>query len=157
MSERTFDLRPNRCSGAQTNEAPGANAAATRRRVLLVDDSVDACLAQSLLLKMRGYEVQTVTSGRDALAAYERFKPEIVLMDLGMPEMSGFDVVRQLRGKPGGERSLFIAVSGRGEEEDRNKAREAGFHRYAIKPVDLADLEEMFHAAPDNSGGPETN
>jgi signal transduction histidine kinase/DNA-binding response OmpR family regulator len=157
MSERTFDLRPNRCSGAQTNEAPDANAAATRRRVLLVDDSADACLAQSLLLKMRGYEVQTVTSGREALAVYERFKPQIVLMDLGMPEMSGFDVVRQLRGKPGGERSLFIAVSGRGEEEDRNKAREAGFHRYAIKPVDLAELEEMFHAAPDNSGGPETN
>jgi CheY-like chemotaxis protein len=156
MSERTFDLRQNRCSGAQTNEA-GANAAATARRVLLVDDSADACLAQSMLLKMRGYEVQTVTSGREALAVYERFKPQIVLMDLGMPELSGFDVVRQLRGKHGGERSLFIAISGRGEEEDRNKAREAGFHRYAIKPVDLADLEEMFHEAPDNSGGPETN
>jgi signal transduction histidine kinase/CheY-like chemotaxis protein len=157
MCERTCDLRPNRCSGAQTDEGPGANAAATRRRVLLVDDSADACLAQSMLLKMRGYEVQTVTSGREALAVYERFKPEIVLMDLGMPEMSGFDVVRQLRGKPGGERSLFIAVSGRGEEEDRNKAREAGFHRYAIKPVDLADLEEMFHYAPNSSDSQEKN
>jgi len=158
MSERTFDLRPKREDGGpRDDESLGADASATARRVLLVDDSTDACLAQSMLLKMRGYEVQTATSGRDALAVYERFKPDIVLMDLGMPEMSGFDVIRQLRGKPGGDQSLFIAVSGRGEEEDRNKAREAGFHRYAIKPVDLADLEEMFHAAPDNSIGPETN
>jgi DNA-binding response OmpR family regulator len=110
-----------------------------------------------MLLKMRGYEVQTATSGRDALAVYDCFKPDIVLLDLGMPEMSGFDVVRQLRGKPGGDHSLFIALSGRGEEEDRKKAREAGFHRYAIKPVELADLEEMFHAGPYNAGGPQTN
>jgi signal transduction histidine kinase/CheY-like chemotaxis protein len=156
MSETTFDLRPKHDACGQTNDqSPGAKA--TARRVLLVDDSTDACLAQSMLLKMRGYEVQTATSGRDALAVYERFKPDIVLMDLGMPEMSGFDVVRQLRGKPGGDRSLFIALSGRGEEEDRKKAREAGFHRYAIKPVELADLEQMFHAGPDNAGGPETN
>ncbi len=116
--------------------------------MLLVDDSVDACIAQSMLLRMRGYDVQTATSGRDALVAYENFQPDIVLMDLGMPEMSGYDVVRQLRGKPGGDQSLFIALSGRGEEEDRAKAREAGFHRYAIKPVDLADLEQMFRPSP---------
>jgi signal transduction histidine kinase/CheY-like chemotaxis protein len=156
MSKTTFDLRPKRGAGGQTNDqSPGAKV--TARRVLLVDDSSDACLAQSMLLKMRGYEVQTATSGRDALAVYERFKPDIVLMDLGMPEMSGFDVVRQLRGKPGGDHPLFIALSGRGEEEDRKKAREAGFHRYAIKPVELADLEQMFHAGPDNAGGLETN
>jgi CheY-like chemotaxis protein len=123
----------------------------------LVDDSTDACLAQSLLLTMLGYEVQTATSGRDALAVYDRFKPDIVLMDLGMPEMSGFEVVRQLRGKPGGDNSLYIALSGRGEEEDRAKAREAGFHRYAVKPVDLADLEQMFRHAPNNSDSPEKN
>jgi len=110
-----------------------------------------------MLLKMRGYNVQTATSGRDALAIYERFKPEIVLMDLGMPEMSGFDVVRQLRDKPGGDQSLFIALSGRGDEEDRVKAREAGFHSYATKPVALADLEEMFAHAPDGSERSEKN
>jgi signal transduction histidine kinase/CheY-like chemotaxis protein len=156
MSQTTFDLRPKDGAGSQTNDkSPGAKA--TARRVLLVDDSTDACLAQSMLLKMRGYEVQTATSGRDALAVYDCFKPDIVLLDLGMPEMSGFDVVRQLRGKPGGDHSLFIALSGRGEEEDRKKAREAGFHRYAIKPVELADLEEMFHAGPYNAGGRQTN
>ena len=126
---------------------------AKARRVLLVDDNGDACLAQSMLLKMRGYEVETATSGRDALVVYERFKPDIVLMDLGMPEMSGFEVVRQLRGKPGSDHSLFIALSGRGEEEDRAKAREAGFHRYAVKPIDLVELERLF----DKSGGPQKN
>lgn len=127
------------------------------RRVLLVDDSVDACMAQSMLLKLRGYEVKTATSGRDALALYEGFRPDIVLMDLGMPEMSGFEVVRQLRDKPGSDQSLFIALSGRGEEEDRAKAREAGFHRYAVKPVDLADLEQLFSHAPNKSDAPEKN
>jgi two-component system CheB/CheR fusion protein len=170
MSDRTFDLSPPPTfappAGSATarrpakDESPGGSGSANapdKRRVLLVDDSLDACLAQSMLLKMRGYEVQTATSGRDALAVYERFKPDIVLMDLGMPEMSGYDVVRQLRGKPGGDRPLYIALSGRGEEEDRAKAREAGFHRYAIKPVDLADLEEMFRPAPTKPAGPEQN
>jgi two-component system, chemotaxis family, CheB/CheR fusion protein len=165
MSERTFDLRlhegPGRLADRPSSQSgsagKSADAPANSRRVLLVDDSKDACVAQSMLLKLRGYEVQTATSGRDALTVYERFKPDIVLLDLGMPEMSGFDVVRQLRGKPGAGQTLFIAVSGRGEEEDRIKAREAGFHCYAIKPVDLADLEEMFHPAPNNTSGPEKN
>jgi two-component system CheB/CheR fusion protein len=170
MSDRTFDLRPNQPprsgqpadrqsgpQGHQTEGSSGAKASGTPRRVLLVDDSPDACMAQSMLLKMRGYEVQTAMSGRDALAVYDRFRPDIVLMDLGMPEMSGYDVCRQLRDKPGGDQPLFIALSGRGEEEDRAKAREAGFHRYAVKPVDLADLEQMFGHAPHNAGGPEKN
>ena len=67
--------------------------------------------------------------------------------------MSGFDVVRQLRGKPGSDQSLFIALSGRGEAEDRAKARDAGFHRYAVKPIDLVELEQLF----DKSGGPQKN
>jgi two-component system, chemotaxis family, CheB/CheR fusion protein len=163
MSDRTFDLRPHHGvspavdkSGTQRESAKDACGGASSRsqRVLLVDDSVDACIAQSMLLRLRGYDVQTATSGRDALVAYEKFQPDIVLMDLGMPEMSGYDVVRELRGKPGFDHSLFIALSGRGEEEDRTKAREAGFHRYAIKPVDLADLEQMFRPS---AGSPQQN
>jgi two-component system, chemotaxis family, CheB/CheR fusion protein len=162
MSETT----PNRTAGSGPGKlrdqppvagrpaaSPAAMVPAKARRVLLVDDNGDACLAQSMLLKMRGYEVETATSGRDALVVYERFKPDIVLMDLGMPEMSGFDVVRQLRGKPGSDQSLFIALSGRGEAEDRAKAREAGFHRYAVKPIDLVELEQLF----ETSGAPEKN
>ena len=110
MSDRTFDLSPHHGVSPASRQVGNAASrpkmrAAVRprrsQRVLLVDDSVDACLAQSMLLSMRGYDVQTATSGRDALVAYEKFKPDIVLMDLGMPEMSGYDVVRQLRGKPG--------------------------------------------------------
>ena len=165
MSDRTFDLRPHHgvnsavdksgCTQREpAKEASGGASSSRSQRVLLVDDSVDACIAQSMLLRLRGYEVQTATSGRDALVAYEKFQPDIVLMDLGMPEMSGYDVVRELRGKPGFDHSLFIALSGRGEEEDRTKAREAGFHRYAIKPVDLADLEQMFRPS---AGSPQQN
>jgi signal transduction histidine kinase/CheY-like chemotaxis protein len=166
MSDRTFDLCPNAGAGQLADRPPsqqplqpeassGATGSRLPHRVLLVDDSADACMAQSLLLKMRGYEVQTATSGRDALAVYDRFQPDIVLMDLGMPEMSGYDVCRQLRDKPGGDQPLFIALSGRGEEEDRAKAREAGFHRYALKPVDLADLEKMFGHAPNRAAAPQ--
>jgi PAS domain S-box-containing protein len=167
MSDRTFELRPSPSTAPSTErspaeklrqpDAPAGTKVSSGRRVLLVDDSPDACMAQSLLLKMRGYEVQSATSGRDALAVYDRFQPDIVLMDLGMPEMSGYDVCRELRGKPGGDQPLFIALSGRGEEEDRTKAREAGFHRYAVKPVDLADLEQMFGHAPNNAAGLEKN
>ena len=167
LSHKTADPARHQAPGQPSNRAsyrrpsrkasPDAQAPATGRRVLLVDDSTDACLAQSMLLKMRGYNVQTATSGRDALAIYDRFKPEIVLMDLGMPEMSGFDLVRQLRDKPGGDQSLFIALSGRGEEEDRVKAREAGFHIYATKPVALADLEELFAHALNCTERPEKN
>jgi two-component system CheB/CheR fusion protein len=167
MADPTFELRPSPSTVPSTErspaeklrqpDAPAGTKVSSGRRVLLVDDSPDACMAQSLLLKMRGYEVQTATSGRDALTAYDRFQPDIVLMDLGMPEMSGYDVCRELRGKPGGDQPLFIALSGRGEEEDRAKAREAGFHRYAVKPVDLADLEQMFGHATSNAARPEKN
>jgi len=168
MSERTFELVPHQVPGLsaappsqprrQNNEeSSGPKAPGSSRRVLLVDDSTDACLAQSMLLKMLGYEVQTASSGRDALAVYDRFKPDIVLLDLGMPEMSGFDVVRQLRGKPGGDHSLYIALSGRCEAEDRAKAREAGFHRYAVKPVELADLEKMIRPTNNNTSAPAQN
>jgi two-component system, chemotaxis family, CheB/CheR fusion protein len=170
MSNKSSDLHstsvPRPSSGPPSPSPPrrlpdgescGAKAPGNSRRVLLVDDSHDACLAQSMLLKMLGYEVETATSGRDAIAVYDHFKPDIVLMDLGMPEMSGFEVVRQLRGKPGGDHSLYIALSGRGEEEDRAKAREAGFHRYAVKPVDLADLEQMFRPVSKTADGPTNN
>jgi CheY-like chemotaxis protein len=108
-------------------------------RVLVVDDNVDAAQSMSLLLGLEGYLVECAYDGEQALLRAERFKPHVVLLDIGLPRLSGYEVARRLRaesGAPWDPSLLLVAVSGYGRERDRQAAREAGFDLHLTKPAD---------------------
>jgi CheY-like chemotaxis protein len=108
-------------------------------RVLVVDDNVDSAQSMSLLLGLEGYLVDCAYDGEQALQRAERFRPHVVLLDLGLPRFSGYEVARRLRGEGGVAADpalLLVAVSGYGRERDRQAAREAGFDLHLTKPAD---------------------
>ena len=113
------------------------------RRLLVVDDNVDAATTQAAVLRLLGHEVAVAFDGESALEKARVFQPEIVLLDLGMPGMDGFEVARQLRASQGGEAVKLVAQTGWGQEEDRRRTREAGFDAHLAKPVDVAALEQL--------------
>jgi PAS domain S-box-containing protein len=106
------------------------------RRVLVVDDNVDAADSLAMALRLSGQEVRVAYDGESALTIAAEIQPEAVLLDIGMPVMDGFRVARRLRETAGTERSLLIAVTGWGRDEDRRLAKEAGFDHHLVKPVD---------------------
>jgi len=114
------------------------------RRVLVVDDNIDAAQALGLLLQQMGHDVQVAHDGLAALEAARGNHPEIVLLDISMPGVDGLGVVRRLRQDPRFARVPFVAVTGRGSEEDRRASREAGFDEHLIKPVALESLQRVF-------------
>lgn len=124
-----------------TAEASGG--AAPGRRILLVDDSDDAALAMSMLLEALGHEVRTEHDGPRALASIDDFKPDVVVLDIGLPGMSGFDVAREMRKREATRSVLLLALTGWGSEADRQSALDAGFDHHLTKPVDVTDLEAL--------------
>jgi CheY-like chemotaxis protein len=112
-------------------------------RVLVVDDCVDLAMSLKMLLKMMGHEVQIAHDGPGALAAYQTHQPDVILLDIGMPGMNGYEIVRRLRREQGARHPLVVAVSGYGQDEDKRKAREAGFDTFLTKPVHPKDLAEL--------------
>ena len=114
-----------------------------RRRVLVVDDSVDLAETLAMVLEESGHEVRLAHSGSAALAEFDAFSPEIVFLDIGLPEMNGYEVARELRAREQGRSVLLLALSGYGEREDRDEAEAAGFDRHLLKPVDIETIEEI--------------
>jgi signal transduction histidine kinase/DNA-binding response OmpR family regulator len=108
----------------------------TGRRVLVVDDNADAADSIAVLLRMEGHEVKTVYDGQQALASSQVFAPSVVVLDVGLPGMDGYEVARRLRELPETRRALFIALTGYGQKEDRSLAAAAGFDHHFIKPAD---------------------
>lgn len=100
-----------------------------------------------VILDMLGYETRAVHDGAEALKAAEEFRPAFALLDLGMPRTSGYDVARHIRRQPWGKDMVLLAVTGWGQEEDRNKTREAGFDDHFVKPVDPMVLAERLASA----------
>ncbi|HVQ42690.1 MAG TPA: PAS domain S-box protein [Vicinamibacterales bacterium] len=133
---------------AEKSQAPAAAAAAKRRRVLIVDDNRDAADALAMLLRHTGHDAFVAYDGKAALAAAETDRPDVILLDIGLPGMSGHDVCRQVREQPWGRNIRMIALTGWGQEEDRRKSTEAGFDGHLVKPVDIAAVLEQFQRAP---------
>jgi CheY-like chemotaxis protein len=113
-------------------------------RVLVVEDNADSAEALVLLLRMLGNEVQVATDGASGLQAAETHRPEIVLLDIGLPEMNGYDVARRIREQPWGGQMALVALTGWGQDEDRRLAKEAGFDYHLVKPVDPQVLMPLF-------------
>jgi len=118
-------------------------AAGPRRRILVVDDNVDAAEALGELLRDCGHEVATAHDGTRALDHARLHRPDIVLLDISMPEMDGYEVAKRIRGELGLGDALLVALTGYGEDRHRRLAREAGFDQHVTKPVDASKLEEL--------------
>jgi CheY-like chemotaxis protein/two-component sensor histidine kinase len=111
-----------------------------RSRVLVVDDNRDAVASLSILLELAGNTVRTAYDGLEAVQAAEVFQPNVILLDIGLPRLSGLDACRRIRALPNGDRMVIVAITGWGQETDRLRAREAGFDDHMVKPVDPQEL-----------------
>jgi CheY-like chemotaxis protein len=129
-------------------ETPGDGA---RIRVLVVEDSVDSAETLGELLGLWGYEVQLAHDGASALRTARQFRPRIILLDIGLPDMDGYTVAHHLRGEDlGGE--MLVALTGYGEAQDRARARNAGFDHHLTKPVDPGALRDLLAQRQSSSG-----
>ncbi len=117
--------------------------AASQRQVLLVDDNRDVAVMLATLLRGDGHEVKVAHDGPAALEAAREWEPAVVLLDIGLPAMDGYQVARELRAAEGGDKLLIIAITGYGQGPDRQKAKDAGFDHYLVKPVPMARLREL--------------
>jgi CheY-like chemotaxis protein/two-component sensor histidine kinase len=130
------------------SEAPNRNAAHGHkgfagRRVLVVDDNQDATETLQTLLESLGATVVSAANGREALSQFERFQPDAVLLDIGMPGMDGYEVARRIRALAAGGATRLIALTGWGQQEDVRRCFEAGFNHHLVKPLDVDKLWEI--------------
>jgi CheY-like chemotaxis protein/two-component sensor histidine kinase len=138
-----FTISLPRAEGPRTTAVPVASDAGPARRILIVDDNADAGTSLGALLQLDGHETQTAFSSLDALQLAQSFSPDIVLLDIGLPEMDGYEVARRLRQFPHGQRINIIALTGYGQEEDRKRAQDAGFDAHLVKPLDFTALGKL--------------
>jgi CheY-like chemotaxis protein len=117
--------------------------AITRRRVLLADDNRDSADTLAMLLRVEGHEVMIAHDGAAALAAFGGFAPDIVLLDIGMPGPNGYEVARQIRQSRSGAETTLIAITGWGQQSDKERAYAAGFDHHLTKPVDTRQLSAL--------------
>jgi CheY-like chemotaxis protein len=123
--------------------APRRKAPLKDRRILIVDDNQDAAMSFSSLLKLMENDVRTAGTGQEALRVAKEFRPEIVLLDIGLPEMNGFDVAKALRRDHADDHLVIVAVSGYGAEADRQRSAQAGFDAHFVKPLEIDALQEF--------------
>ena len=118
-------------------------APATSHRILVVDDNWDSATSLAMLLKLAGNETHTAYDGLEAVEAATTFRPDVVLLDLGLPKLSGYEVARKIREQPWGKEMVLVAVTGWGQDEDRQKSKAAGFDGHVLKPVEQAALTRL--------------
>jgi CheY-like chemotaxis protein len=127
-------------SGTATTEA--------KRRVLIVDDNRDAANSLAMLLELMQNEVRTAQDGIEAVEQAEAFRPDLILMDVGMPRLNGLEATRQIRAQPWGKNRTIIALTGWGQEGDKESSRAAGCDGHLVKPVNFTDLQKLLRELP---------
>lgn len=138
--------------------APSVSSETDRRplksqfRVLVVDDNKDAASSLSMLLKVMGNKIRLAHDGEEAVRAASEFHPHVVLLDIGLPKLNGYEACQQIRALPDGKDMTLIAVTGWGQEDDRQRAVEAGFDRHLVKPVEPKVLMEILAGLPARTG-----
>jgi len=128
-------------SGVTANE--GRTPGVSKRRIMVVDDNQDSAESMAQMLRLFDNEVVVAHDGLAAVEIAERVRPEIVLMDVGMPRMNGYDATRRIREQPWGRDLVVIALTGWGQDNDRERSEQAGCDGHLVKPVSLSNLEEM--------------
>ena len=119
-------------------EAPPAE----KCRILIVDDNSLSSKSTAMLLRLMGHEIATAFNGFEGIEVARTFRPDVILLDIGLPKLDGYEVAQRIREQPWGKSTLLIAVTGYGQEEDRRRSLEAGFDYHMIKPVNLVELEK---------------
>jgi PAS domain S-box-containing protein len=145
-----FIVRLPLAENASVAAAPGPAPSTEKqsmRRVLVVDDNVDAAVLLSALIRNLGHDVLAVHDGAEALQISEGYRPDVVMLDIGMPGMNGYEVARCLRGRNRSPRPLIVAVTGWGKPEDAERSREAGFDVHLVKPIEAAQIRQVLEAA----------
>jgi PAS domain S-box-containing protein len=133
--------------------SPAAARPPTRTlRVVVVDDNVDQADSTALLLRASGHEVRVAYSGKDALRIVAEDQPDVVFLDLGLPEFDGYEVARRLRQRPDLEGLVLVAMTGYGQESDRERSKTAGFAHHLVKPADPQRLQELLATVSETTG-----
>ncbi|MHB1557814.1 MAG: PAS domain-containing hybrid sensor histidine kinase/response regulator [Isosphaeraceae bacterium] len=130
------------------------NRASSRHRVLVVDDNVDAAVSLGMLLKLAGQEVRVAYDGPAALRQAMDFRPQLVLLDIGMPGMDGYEVCRRIRRETALQSATVVALTGWGQDEDRRRSHEAGFDHHIVKPVEPSSLHRLLDDLPPDEAAP---
>jgi CheY-like chemotaxis protein len=148
-----FTVRLPLATSSPTQEEDGAGAPApapqaAARRVLVADDNRDAADTLAMLIEFEGHSVMLAYDGAAALEAFGRFNPDIVLLDLGMPRLSGIEVAQRIRAAESGTHAMLVAITGWGQSGDRARTLAAGFDHHLTKPVDVGRLRELLRAGP---------
>ena len=131
---------------ATTSSASSTPAPQVTRKVLVADDNEDAALSLSMLLQMMGHETRVAHDGRAAVEVAEAFRPDVALLDIGMPHLDGYQAVHMIAARPWAHSTLLVALTGWGQEADRERAKGAGFHVHLTKPVDPDVLRDLLAA-----------
>ena len=120
-----------------------------RRRILVVDDNIDSAESMAMMLGLSGHDVATAHDGLEAIKLAREFRPHVALLDLGMPKLDGYEAARSIREQPWGRKMMLVALTGWGQEEDKQRSREAGFDAHLVKPIDFEVLEELVASGND--------
>jgi len=138
--------------GATNNGQPdSAKPQSQGQRVLIVDDNVDAAISLSVLVNLLGHDSKTAHNGPDGLTVAQSYQPDVIILDIGLPGMSGYELSRKLRSEPSLRDTTLIALTGWGTEDDKRQAAEAGFDFHLTKPVDLDAISSIIKQKADNS------
>jgi CheY-like chemotaxis protein len=135
-------------SESRPGEEPQSSASPVKARILVVDDLKDSAESLAMLLRFMGNEVRIADDGEEAVEVARAFRPDLVLLDIGLPKLDGYEACRLIRQLPFGNDMVLVAVTGRGTEEDRRKAKEAGFDHHMIKPVASEAVEKLLQSLP---------
>jgi CheY-like chemotaxis protein len=125
------------------SQLPAGASPPPHRRVLVVDDNLDAATSLAMVLRLEGHEVSLAHDGPTALAVIALHRPEVVFLDIGLPGMSGYEVARRAREEGSMKDGLLVAMTGYGQDQDRQNCHEAGFDLHLVKPVDPTMIREM--------------
>ena len=137
-------LADNHMADVNTSTASTLTPSKQGFRILVVDDNHDSALSLAMMLSIMGHETRTAHDGESAVETAESFLPEVVLLDIGLPKLNGYEVAQRIREQAWGASMFLIAVTGWGQEEDRQRSSEVGLNVHMVKPVEPAALERLF-------------
>jgi PAS domain S-box-containing protein len=149
----TLPVANGRVAATAPERAPASGPATLPRRILVVDDNRDAAESLVALLQIEGHEVRYALDGESAIAMAEQSRPDVMILDLGMPKVTGYDVVRSIRERPWGRDLYMVALSGWGQAEERARTKKAGFDAHFVKPIAPEALNRLIESLGASSGG----
>jgi CheY-like chemotaxis protein len=148
-------LADNQMAEVNSSPAPALKPAKRGFRILVVDDNHDSALSLAMMLSIMGHETRTAHDGESAVETAESFLPEVVLLDIGLPKLNGYEVAQRIREHAWGASMFLIAVTGWGQDEDRQRSSEVGLNVHMVKPVEAAALERLLAELAASGRGPE--